>query len=568
LSAGVCITSAAGTRDDRTGVRTATVATHDLDTTVSGVATIEPVSQAAVAFTDGGTVAAVDVAVGAHVAAGQPLATLDTTQLQSQLHDKQEALTQAQLILSKALDGEDVSALLRSAGGGVGMTRGIAMTSALTVQPTFTLVSAVGSDDITAAQQAVLAGQQRVDQTRSAAAAALDSATNVCAAVGVDVDPSDPAGTTSTIQACQAALQQVVDAQGEVADAQQQLASAASKLDDLLDQYAGDLQSTPTTEPPTTSDAPTTTTAPGDATTTTAPPTTNPDETTTAPAEEPSATGPTGGATGRGGGGGGGSFPSGRSSTGGGSAGAGGATVSSPRSEELISYQKAVDSAYADLLATQQDIARATIASPIDGTVIAVDLAVGDEVSAGSTTQRVLVQGAGGYEATVSLALDDIADVQVGQAATLVPDGAATPIQGTVVAIAAQPDAGSSPTTYRVTVALAGDTSALRNGALGSLSIVTATATDALAVPSSAVSIVGGRHVVRVVDGSTITETRVEVGVVGATWTQITNGLTAGQQVVIADLDEPLPSSATTASQTTTRAVQRTFGGGFLRPGG
>ncbi len=242
--------------------------------------------------------------------------------------------------------------------------------------------------------------------------------------------------------------------------------------------------------------------------------------------------------------------------------------MSSPSSADLIAYQKAVDAAYADLLATQQEIARATIASPIDGTVIAVDLAVGDDVAAGSTTQRVLVQGAGGYEATVSLAIDDIADVHIGQAATLVPDGAATPIAGTVVAIAAQPDADSSPTTYRVTVALGGDTSALRNGALGALSVVTATATDALAVPSSAVSTVGGRHVVRVVDGSTVTETRVEVGVVGATWTQITGGLTAGQQVVVADLGEPLPSSATSASQSTSRAVGRTFGGGFVRPGG
>ena len=99
------------------------------------------------------------------------------------------------------------------------------MTLAPAVQPRFTLVAAVGSDDIAAAQQAVLVGQQHVDQTRSAAAAALDSATNVCAAVGADVDPSDPAGATSTIQACQAALQRVVDAQGAVADAQRDLAS-------------------------------------------------------------------------------------------------------------------------------------------------------------------------------------------------------------------------------------------------------------------------------------------------------------------------------------------------------
>jgi trimeric autotransporter adhesin len=558
VAAGAGVTVAAMSGTESAGFRTATVSRRDVQSELSEVATIEPVSQAAVAFPVSGTVATVAVTDGAQVTAGQQLAALDTTQLQAEVHTAQQTLDQAQLVLSEGLAGEDVSSLVRA--GGFGMTRSVGLL-ATTVQPTFTEVSAVGADDITSAQQAVLAAQHDVDGARDTASAKLDSASSVCAAVGQDVSPSDPAGATSTIQACRSAMQDVVAAQHAVSDAQAALATAAAHLDDLLGQYADQLQSTPTptatpTPTPTTSAAttttPATTTAPaGDgATTTTAPPS------TMAPAAR------------------GGSFagrsPSGGSGGSGGSRSEAGAasTVRSPSSKDLIAYQSAVDAASSDLTAALQQLDQATIVSPIAGTVVDVTVAVGDTVSAASATQRIVVQGTGGYEATASVGLTSVSRVKVGQTATLLPDGGTTPVTGHVVGISTLPDSGTSTTTtYRVTVGLDGDTSSLRNGALGSLEIVTGTASDALAVPSSAVTSVGNRHVVRVVEGSTATATRVQVGVVGDRWTEITDGLTSGQQVAVADLSAPLPSSATTTSQATARTFQRTLGG-FVPGGG
>jgi HlyD family secretion protein len=571
VAAGAGMTVAAMSGREAAGFRTATVTTRDIDARLAAVATIEPVSQAAVTFPVAGTVATVDVTDGAQVTAGQTLASLDTTVLQAQVHTEQEALDQANLVVAKALDGEDVSSLVRA--GGLGSSRLAGLLSTV-VHPTFILVSDVGADDIAAAQQAVLSAQRADDTARDAAAAKLDSATSVCAAVGADVSPSDPAGATSTIQACQAALQDVVSAQHAVSDAQAALATAAAHLDDLLDQYAQQLQSTPTTTTPATT-TPTTTvpTSPTSPTTTTPPPEggTTTTTTPTTPSSTPGGPGGPGGSRA----GGGGSFASGggsgsRSSAGGASRlSGGGATVRSPSAKDLIAYQAAVDSATADLTAAQQQLAQATIVSPIDGTVVGVGLAAGDSVSAGSTTQQVVVQGAGGYEATASVGLTDVAKVKVGQAASLLPDGGTTAVSGHVVGISTLPDSTSSSTTttYRVAVGLDGDTTALRNGALGSLSIVTGTASHVLAVPSSAVTSVGNRHFVDVVEGSTSTSTRVETGVVGDTWTEITGGLTAGQQVAVADLSEPLPSSATDASQATARAFQRTLGG-FVPRGG
>ena len=87
------------------------------------VATVEPVSQASVAFPVAGTVASVDVAVGDTVAVGDPLASLDTEALEATLTERQAALDQAELVLEKALDGESV--------GGTG-NNGDAQTIALT----------------------------------------------------------------------------------------------------------------------------------------------------------------------------------------------------------------------------------------------------------------------------------------------------------------------------------------------------------------------------------------------------------------------------------------------------
>ncbi len=121
---------------------------------------------------------------------------------------------------------------------------------------------------------------------------------------------------------------------------------------------------------------------------------------------------------------------------------------------------------------------------------------------------------------------------------------------------------------FAVAIALDGDTSALHNGGIGSVAIVTGSTAATLAVPTSAVTTDGSTHTVQVYDGTTVTTTRVEVGVIGPVWTQITSGVTEGQQVVLAELDKPLPSSATSSSNSnhgrtvTVNGRQITFGAG------
>ncbi len=88
----------------------------------------------------------------------------------------------------------------------------------------------------------------------------------------------------------------------------------------------------------------------------------------------------------------------------------------------------------------------------------------------------------------------------------------------------------------------------VNNGSTGTVTIVTEQSASGLAVPTSAISTVGGQHFVTVDDGGSTRRVAVQVGVLGREWTSITSGLTAGQEVVLADLGKALPSSATESS--------------------
>jgi HlyD family secretion protein len=509
---------------------TATAGPAMVDARQTGVATIEPVAQATVAFPVSGTVASVNVALGQAVDAGGTLASLDTTSLTTTLHAKQAALAQAQLTLSKALSGQSIS--LGSASGGFGGSSGSggtggsnATTAAArtTNSPAIVLTAAPVDPQLSADEQAVLAAQQQVDAALGDAATAVASETTVCAAV---VTPPTPPPSPSDIAACEQAITAVTTAQHAVTDAQHALATASTTLDTYLQQLAS-------TPPATT------------------PPTTTP--TTPSTGRSESSGGTSGG------------FSSGASSGGSGASRTSGSASSAPSAADLVAAQQAVDAATAAVAAAQQSIDQATVTSPIAGTVVAVNMNVGDHVSASSSTENVVVQGTGGYQVTTTVDVDDIPQVSIGQDATVQPDGTHRTLDGKVVAISVAPAATTTSTTlYRVVVGLTGSTSSLQNGATGTVSIMTKQARAAVAVPTSAVTTARNRHFVTVLHGGSTTLTPVQVGVLGSRWTQITKGLAAGQQVVLADQGAPLPGSATSSSNGT----QTTPFGGFGRFGG
>ena len=174
-----------------------------------------------------------------------------------------------------------------------------------------------------------------------------------------------------------------------------------------------------------------------------------------------------------------------------------------------------------------------------------------------------MLAGDGATTVTTTVTLDQVDDVSVGQDASVTPAGAAEPVGGTVTSIGLLPDSGTDTTTYPVTIDLDGDVTA-REGATASIQLVIGTATDVVTVPSSAVSTTGRTIVTVLTDGQPV-PTPVTVGVVGATRTSITEGVKAGQEIVLADLDAELPSGDGT---TTSLTGGGGFPGGGARPSG
>ncbi|GAA0626817.1 hypothetical protein GCM10010174_52980 [Kutzneria viridogrisea] len=252
-------------------------------------------------------------------------------------------------------------------------------------------------------------------------------------------------------------------------------------------------------------------------------------------------------------------------STSSGNAGRSGGQSQGPASaEQIAADQASLDAASAQLAAARQNLAAADLVSPIDGTVAQVSLVAGQS----SAQAHVVVLGAGASQVTTAVNDTQVGKVKPGQQASITPDGASSPIRGKVTSVGAlsSTTSGGAPS-YPVTISLEGTGQSLFAGATATVSITLGSAQAAVAVPTSAVHSVGGfSFVTKLVDGQT-GQVRVTLGVTGSALTQVTGGLQAGDQVVLADLGQELPT-ATSNRGLTGGGARGGFGGGGGTGGG
>jgi multidrug efflux pump subunit AcrA (membrane-fusion protein) len=507
-----------------TNYRTAVASTKNVDAALSGVATIEPTLQATIAFPSSGTVASVGVKIGDKVSAGQALAQLQTDSLSQTLDQNLATLANDQLALARALSGQGggTTAGLGGAGAsgtgaagagaatGTGTANGASWVSpsAGTSRVQLVAVHAVSNPALAAAQQAVLAAQTHVDSAQGTAAGAVSAAVTACSKdLSIPANASMCTTAVATLNADETAVQNALSA----------LTAASNNLDQIISQLP----------------SPSSNTGSGSGT------------------ASPSGAGRTGSA---------GASAGGRTG--------GGAATAAPTAADLSADQAAVDAALANVAVAQQALAQATLTSPIAGTVDAVNIIAGQSVTAASSTANIVVQGSGDYQVSTTIGVDNIPHVAVGQSATVSPDGKHKTLSGKVASISVAPNSTSAlSTTYLVVVALHDPTVTLGNASTGTVTIVTQHAKSTLAVPTSAVTTSGTTNTVEVLTGGTVRQRRVKVGVVGYTWTQITSGLKKGDQVVLANMSQPLPGSATSSSNSSTSTNNTPFRGGIFGTG-
>jgi HlyD family secretion protein len=212
--------------------RTATVTRSSVTAGFNLVGTIVPVHSATVGFAQPGTVAAVDVSLGSRVTAGQTVAQLDLTALQSRLTQAKSVEASARLTLSEAENGQlpassgGGSSSGGSSSGGGSSSSGSSSTASSSGSSTSRSSSSGGSTAaITSAQRAVVSAQKAVDRARTVAQGDLRAATVGCS----------PSGhTPPDTQACLAAETTLLTAQQDLAAKESAVSAAQSSLSKAL----------------------------------------------------------------------------------------------------------------------------------------------------------------------------------------------------------------------------------------------------------------------------------------------------------------------------------------------
>jgi HlyD family secretion protein len=494
---------AVGRGPDGPHYRTVAATRGDVEETLSTTGQVDAARRSDLSFGTDGTVASVKVAVGDRVKAGDVIATLDTAQLDAAVTKANATLAQAiaQLASDRAAQSSSVQDASNQPAkpstpnnGATTPTGGNGSASAALIKQLHAEQQAV-IDAQTAASAALVAAKDALAAQTTACADAYGSAGPAPTATPTDdASSAASADTDAANAACDAALADVQAKQAAVKEAQDALAKALDTLAATLTKALGSVAGNGGKSPANNARA-----AASDGTT------------------------PIGS-----------NNPSDSSGT----------TVTAAR---LASDQAQIDQARADLTSAKQERSLATLRSTRTGRVVVLDVAKGDAATAGTTVATVV--GGKAVTLTATVAETSIDRVKVGQLVRVGVPGQSKTTDGRVTAIGMVADTSSGTTSYPVTVTVEDPAIALPTGSRASMAIVLSTARDVLTLPTSAISGTGSRASVRVWDGKTLTTKRVRIGAIGSRSVEIAGGITAGTEVVVADIDQAIKGASSELNQ-------------------
>ncbi|MCS6827485.1 MAG: efflux RND transporter periplasmic adaptor subunit [Caldilinea sp.] len=209
--------------------------------------------------------------------------------------------------------------------------------------------------------------------------------------------------------------------------------------------------------------------------------------------------------------------------------------LAGPTETELRSAQITLEQALIDLEEAYAALDAATVRAPVDGVVVTLNVAVGEQASAGS--EAVVLADLEQLQLTVNVSELDIARVRIGQQAQVELDAfPGQTFQGEVIAIAPLQDSSSSAVTYPVTIRLSGVAEAgVRPGmnAVASFIDETISAGTSWLVPTNSIRQQDGVSIVRVVRDGQPLPIQVTPGAVQGEWTIVrSDELREGDQVL------------------------------------
>lgn len=226
--------------------------------------------------------------------------------------------------------------------------------------------------------------------------------------------------------------------------------------------------------------------------------------------------------------------------------------------EQILADQAQIALDEANVSIAQQSRAAATLTSKIDGTVVAVNVAAGDAVTAGEVA--VVIEGGTGFLVTMTLPLTTVKELAVGDAATFAAGSTKAALTGKVSAIGITNVSSNSVPSFTVTLSVDQKDAELYDGASVRATITVAQSDGVVTIPTSALHVSGTETTVQVDKDGTLSDLKVTTGAVGSELTEIKEGLAVGDEVVLADMSKDVTSESTSS---TTSNRTRTGTGSF-----
>jgi RND family efflux transporter MFP subunit len=215
------------------------------------------------------------------------------------------------------------------------------------------------------------------------------------------------------------------------------------------------------------------------------------------------------------------------------------------------------------------DAKKRNVVAPINGTVNAVNIKNGDDLSRLSSSSNsqapIIIGDLNTLKAQVEVNEVDVSNVNIGQKATMTfnaIDGLM--LTGKVEKMDSLGTLTSGVVTYNVTLGFDSSDPRIRPAMSVSTSIITGVKQDIIIIPNSAVKSQNGSSYVQILkDGRTTPQrTLVEIGISNNTETEIINGVNVGDKVVT----QTISSSAATATSTSSSSLRVPGLGGGGRP--
>lgn len=224
----------------------------------------------------------------------------------------------------------------------------------------------------------------------------------------------------------------------------------------------------------------------------------------------------------------------------------------------LQSAQVSVDNANNAVATASSNLDSAVLTAPAAGIVASIANQVGEYVSGGNTNSAFIV-----LTNTQSLVLhgtigeSDVAKLKLGQVANLTVDAlTGQKMTGRVVSLDPVATIQSGVPVYGIDIAMDVPGSGIKAGMSASASVILASKQNVLTVPNTTIRTVSGQRGVQVLKDGEIVDTAATFGLANDTVTEVTSGLAEGDVVVI-----PTVKAATTSGN------PNRGGGGVQIPG-